>query len=184
MKKLVNEFLTMSLTTSLVLIIVGTILLILPGLSLSVMCYAISAILIINGIMISYNSYQVSSQIKLFDGFTWGVLCIIIGAFLTFNHNIFISIVPIILGLWIIINSCFKLRICMVMDKDSDFAPALIMSLVTLVCGLFLLFNPINSAELLTRMIGLIIMIYATIDLVETTTFKRNIKKIEKIFKD
>lgn len=184
MKKLVNEFLIMSLTTSLVLIIVGAILLILPGLSLSVMCYAISAILIINGIMMAYNSYQVSSQIKLFDGFTWGILCIIIGAFLTFNHNIFISIVPIILGLWIIINSCFKLRICMVMDKDSDFAPALIMSLVTLVCGLFLLFNPINSAELLTRMIGFIIMIYSTIDLVETTTFKRNIKKIEKIFKD
>ena len=72
----------------------------------------------------------------------------------------------------------------MVMDKDNDFAPALVMSLVTLVCGLFLLFNPIDSAEVLTRIIGLVIIIYATIDLVETTTFKRNIKKIEKIFKD
>lgn len=184
MKKLVNEFLTMSLMTSIILIIVGAILLILPGLSLSVMCYAIATILIINGIMIAYNSYQGNEQIRLFDGFTWGILCIIIGAFLIFNPNIFISIVPIILGLWIIINSCFKLRICMAMDKDNDFASALIMSLITLVCGLFLLFNPIDSAELLTRIIGLVIIIYATIDLVETTTFKRNIKKIEKIFKD
>ena len=70
----------------------------------------------------------------------------------------------------------------MVMDKD--FASSLIMSLITLTCGIFLLFNPIDSAELLTRMIGLIIMVYATLDLVETTTFKINIKKIEKIFKD
>ena len=58
MKKLVNEFLTMSLTASVVLIIVGAILLILPGLTLSVMCYAISAILIINGIIMAYNSYK------------------------------------------------------------------------------------------------------------------------------
>ena len=58
------------------------------------------------------------------------------------------------------------------------------MSIVTLFCGIFLLFNPIDSAELLTRMVGIIIMVYATIDVLETTTFKRNIKKIEKIFKD
>lgn len=184
MKKLVNEFLTMSLTTSVILIIVGAILLILPGLSLAVMCYAVAAILIVNGIMMAYNSYQVTGQIKLFDGFTWGILSMILGTFLIFNHGIFISIIPIVLGLWIIINSCFKLRICMVMDRDSDFKSALIMSLVTLVCGIFLLFNPIDSAEVLTRIIGLIIMVYATLDLIETTTFKKNIKKIEKIFKD
>lgn len=182
MKKLVNEFLTMSLTASVVLIIVGAILLILPGLTLSVMCYAISAILIINGIIMAYNSYKVSGGINLFDGFTWGILSIIIGIFLIFNQGLFISIVPIILGLWIIINSCFKLRVCMAMDKD--FSTSTIMSIVTLFCGIFLLFNPIDSAELLTRMVGIIIMVYATIDVLETTTFKRNIKKIEKIFKD
>lgn len=182
MKKLVNEFLTMSLTASVVLIIVGAILLILPELSLSVMCYAISAILIINGIIMAYNSYKVSGGINIFDGFTWGILCIVLGTFLIFNQGLFISTVPVILGIWIIINSCFKLRVCMVMDKD--FASSLIMSLITLTCGIFLLFNPIDSAELLTRMIGLIIMVYATLDLVETTTFKINIKKIEKIFKD
>lgn len=182
MKKLVNEFLTMSLTASVVLIIVGAILLILPGLSLSVMCYAISAILIINGIIMAYNSYKVSGGINIFDGFTWGILSIIFGAFLILNQGLFISIVPIVLGLWIIINSCFKLRVCMAMDKE--FSSSLVMSLITLVCGVFLLFNPVDSAELLTRVIGLIILIYATLDLVETTTFKRNIKKIEKIFKD
>ena len=68
MKKLVNEFLTMSLTASVVLIIVGAILLILPELSLSVMCYAISAILIINGIMdrIAQNPF-----ILLWAGIDW-----------------------------------------------------------------------------------------------------------------
>ena len=182
MKKLVNEFLTMSLVASVVLIIVGAILLILPELSLSVMCYAIASILMVNGIIMAYNSYKVQGGINLFDGFTWGILSIIFGAFLIFNQNIFISIVPIILGLWIILNSCFKLRVCMALD--SELSSSIIISVVTLVCGIFLLFNPIESAELLTRMVGITIMIYATLDLIETTTFKRNIKKIEKIFKD
>lgn len=182
MKKIVNEFLTMSLTASVVLIIVGAILLILPGLSLSMMCYAIAAILIINGVIMASNSYKVSGGINLFDGFTWGIISIIFGAFLIFNQGLFISIIPIILGIWIIFNSCFKLRVCMAMDKE--FSTSLVMSIVTLVCGIFLLFNPIDSAELLTRIIGLTIMVYATLDIVETTTFKRNIKKIEKIFKD
>lgn len=182
MKKLVNQFLTMSLTASVVLIIVGAVLLILPEVSLSLMCYAVSAILIVNGIIMANNSYKITGGINLFDGFTWGIISIIFGAFLIFNQSLFVSIIPIILGIWIIFNSCFKLRVCMAMDKD--FSTSLLISIATLVCGIFLLFNPISSAEFLTRLVGLTIMVYATLDLVETTTFKRNIKKIEKIFKD
>ena len=65
MKKLVNEFLTMSFTASLVLVVVGAILLILPGLTLAVMCNALAVILIINGISMAYNSYKVKGGINL-----------------------------------------------------------------------------------------------------------------------
>lgn len=182
MKKLVNEFLTMSFTASLVLVVVGAILLILPGLTLAVMCNALAVILIINGISMAYNSYKVKGGINLFDGFTWGILSIVFGIFVAVNNGLFISILPTILGLWIITSSCFKLRVCIAMDKE--FSTSLIMSLITLGCGLFLLFNPITSAELLARMVGLSVLIYATLDVVETLTFKRKINKIEKIFKD
>ena len=70
-------------------------------------------------------------------------------------------------------------------DQNSNsYLISMISGFVALIAGIFLLFNPLSGTLIITQIIGLIIVIYSAMDLIEKLRFKKGIKTkkpIEKV---
>lgn len=47
------------------------------------------------------------------------------------------------------------------------------------ICGIVLIFNPFKGAVLLTRIVGIFILIYSVLDLISTFVISKTFKKIQ-----
>ena len=85
-----------------------------------------------------------------------------------------------------IISSSIKINYALnLKSKDNDlWKSTLILSLLTTLCGVLLIFRPFEGADLIAKIIGAIILSYAILDIISTITIKRNIKKLHKEIKE
>jgi len=179
-----NKLMTISLLTSIVFLIIGIVLLFFTKVSLDVIAYAIAIILIINGVCNIIDDYKQFKIFYFFDGFTSGLISIILGIVIMTNPNYIAILIPMMVGLWFIISSTFKLRMALAL-KDSNnknWVITYIFSILTIISGLCLIFNPEVGALTLTRVLGGLSIIYSVCDIVDVIIFKKNIKYIAKVF--
>ena len=55
----------------------------------------------------------------------------------------------------------------------------MIISIISTLCGIILLFNPFAGAVILTKIIGGFIIGYAILDIISTYTIKRNVVQVK-----
>ena len=82
----------------------------------------------------------------------------------------------IILGIWIIINAVTKFQYALVLKriKKDDWKYTLLIAILTFAWGIVLLINPLESALKATQVIGVFIIIYAVLDIIDSFVLKRN----------
>lgn len=184
MRKKFNKLMTISLVTSIVFILIGLCLLLYTKLSLEVIAYVIATSLIVNGLFNIVDDYKQFKIFYFFDGFTSGLLSIILGIIIITNPNYIAIIIPMVVGLWFIISSTFKLRMALALkdSNNSDWVITYVLSLLTIIVGLCLIFNPKIGALTITKVIGLLTIVYSVCDIVDVLIFKKNIKTIAKVF--
>ena len=114
---------------------------------------------------------------------TSSVLSALLGILIFLNPNIFESLLPIVLGIFFIINGAFKSRMSFVLKEiDSSWVLSLITSLLMIICGFILIINPRISAIMITTLMGIILMVYAISDIIDMFVFKSKIKNVSKYF--
>ena len=184
MREKFNKLMTISLLTSIVFLGVGISLLFFTKISLDIIAYIVAIVLIINGVCNITDDYKQFKIFYFFDGFTSGLITIILGIMILTNQNYIALLIPMVLGLWFIISSTFKLRMSLALkdSKNKNWVISYILAIITIISGLCLIFNPEVGALTLTRVVGLLSIIYALSDIVESIIFKRNIKSIAKVF--
>ena len=111
----------------------------------------------------------------------YAILSFIAGLIIIVNWKSLMSIIPIVLGIWIVINSAIKIQYSFVIKSvtNKKWMATLIMSLITLVCGIILLFNPFEVVKTATRVVGLFIIIYAVVHLIESFMLKTKQPKVQ-----
>jgi uncharacterized membrane protein HdeD (DUF308 family) len=112
-----------------------------------------------------------------------GLFAFVSGILLVSNTNIIATIIPIIIGVCMIMMGVKKLDLSLKF-KDSNvtgWSYMLIMSILTILCGIVLIINPIKGAFIATKVVGIIIVIYSVIDVIDSIIWKDNVKKITKI---
>lgn len=174
--KLKNMYRT-SLLFSIILFFVGLFLVMKAETTLNVISYIVGVMLILWGIIpvITFFSNKENNS-YLNSGFILGVFSLIIGVIVIINPKIIASIIPFVIGIWMIINGVTKLYYSLMLNKEKNASVAIGISLAILVCGIFLVANPFKGAEILTQIIGASIMVYAVLDIVECFTIKKVIK--------
>ena len=184
MRKKFSKLMTISMITSIVLIIIGLILMFYTKMSLELIAYIYAVILVINGVLNIMDDYKQFKIFYFFDGFTSGLLSIIFGIVIISNQSYISVILPIFMGLWIILSSTFKLRMSLALkdSKDNNWIITYILSILTIIAGLCLIFNPGITSLTLTRVIAGLTIIYGICDIVDVYIFKKNIKVIAKVF--
>lgn len=183
MEKLLNKFLKSSIITSIVLIVLGILLFFESEATIVTISYIIGAILIAIGVIAFISYVQKSEAISTGQlDIAYGIVSIVLGIIVIIYPHAIASIIPIVLGIGIIISSAIKLQYSFELkNNDNDLWKAtMIISIVSTICGIVLLFNPFKGAVILTKVIGIFIIVYAVLDIVSTMAIKKNVTDLHK----
>lgn len=184
-KKIKRTF-NISLVSSIIFVIIGLFLFIKPDTTISIISYIIGSILLLVGLINIYRYFSSDIRFNMFSfELAYGVLLAIAGLFLIIDTTIFAKIINVIVGIWIIVNSITKFQYGFVLKKssNSDWPYTMLVSLLTFIWGVVLLINPLESALTITQIIGVFIIVYAVLDIIDNFIIRKNIDDIVNIFK-
>lgn len=174
--KVIKSMYKTSLIFSIILFLLGLLLLLKPEVTLHAISYTIGTILIVWGIIpvISFFTNKEKETYLEFN-FVIGVFALIFGLIVMLNPNMIGSIIPLLLGIWMIINGITKLSYALSI-KDSNSTVSTIIPLLILVCGIILIFNPFGAAVAITKLVGIFLLIYSILDIIECFSIKKAVK--------
>lgn len=183
MDNLLKKLFTSSVITSLTLLLLGMLLIFQSEATIVAITYIIGGILIALGILGIFKFIKsVNNANREELNIVYGVVTIILGILVIKNPHMIASILPIVIGIGIIINSATKLQYAFELkaSNNSLWKSTMIVSIISTLFGVVLLFNPFKGAELITKIVGILIALYAILDIVSTFTIRKNVIEIHK----
>ncbi len=167
-----------SMVTSIIMIVMGVFLLMKPDFVLTTLSTIIGIIVLIPGIISLVDYFKT----KYMPNLVIGVIASILGLIFIFNPKFISSILPFVLGIYFIINGLSKLQYAIEMKKNKvpEYAPSFISSILILGCGVLLIINPFSGAMAMTQVIGIFMIIYASLDIYNAVTTKQKVKDFVK----
>ena len=182
MEEFMKDFLKSSIATSIFLIILGILLVFQSEMTIMAISYVIGGILVAIGALalIRYIKKAADKESTSELDIIYGIVTIIFGVIIIQNYQALSSIIPIVLGVTIIVSSVGKLNYAFQLKADDNqlWKTTMIISIISTICGVVLLFNPFSAAIGIMKIIGIFIIVYAILDLVSTIAIKSSVTKI------
>ena len=184
MESLMKKFFKSSLFISTILIILGFLLVFKSDTTIMMISYIIGGILVAIGILalIRYIRAGESPLERNELDIVYGIVTVIFGIIIIKSYQAVASIIPAVLGVAIIINSAGKLNYAFQLKDDENrmWKTTMVVAIISVIFGVILLFNPFEAALSIMKIIGIVIIIYALLDLISTIAIRRNVTKIQK----
>lgn len=184
MEGLMKKFLKSSIITSAILIILGILLIFQSETTIMMISYIIGGVLIAIGVLalIRYVKTGESPALRNELDIVYGIVTVIFGIIIIKNYQVIASIIPAVIGIAIIISSAGKLNYAFQLreDESSMWKTTMVISIISTICGVVLLFNPFKAALGIMKIIGVFIIIYAVLDLISTIAIRSSVIKIKK----
>lgn len=166
-----------SILTSVVFAIIGLIMIYYPESTIMFISTIIGIFFIVVGIIKIINYFMARGNSTLFSNdIAWGLIAIILGLVTMVYSGTIESIFRIMIGIWIIYSGFTRFNLSFRLKNINSklWAFVLILSIVMVVGGVYVTFYP--GALIVT--LGVIILIYSIIDLIEGFIFMRNMNDI------
>lgn len=171
-----------SIIFSIIFILIGTFLLARPEDAIHLVSYALGIILIVWGVISVITFFtDKESQNYLDFGFIVGVFVLIFGIIILVKPDTIASIIPLLLGIWMLINGVTKLSYSLTLNNNKSALSSIIISLIIVLLGILLIINPFQGAKKIVQILGISILVYSILDLIECFSIKRAMKKVKKI---
>lgn len=182
MLKKFNKYINISIIISLLYLLVGGLVVFYPTTSIKVIAIIIACLLIIGGIFLIAD-YGIS--IFWVNLTSIGILSIIMGIILLLYPDILVILIPIFTGVYIIVNSIVDIQLSLALKKCgySMWLLSIILSILTILCGIIIILNPQSSAFALTTLFGILMMVYSFVGMVNLFIFKSNVNDLVKQLK-
>lgn len=177
-----NKYLNSGIILTIVFLLVGGILIVKPDISFNIISYFIGASLVVSGIYLFIIDSKTNNI--FINVFLYAILLTLIGILIILNPVTLKVILPIFLGLWFLISGIFKIRLDIYMKDESYFILSLITNIITVICGVILLINPVESVSAITISLGIIIVVSSISSLIDIIIFKKNINSVVKYLKE
>ena len=163
-----------SILISVLLIIVSLFLIAKPGIAVSTVVTLFAIVFLVDGIIniIAYMMEDV--EIKAYSNeLIMGILLVILGLIILLNQPLFISILPIMIGLWIFIKSIMKLQLAINLKSAvaERWGLLLVSSILMAILGVLIIVNPFEAILTLTRFIGIIMLVVEIVNICESAYF-------------
>lgn len=191
MIKEINRTILISILSAVIYIVFGIIMIINPHIAIEVVSISLGIIVGVIGIA-SIIKFIIEKKKYNFTGFGFagGIISLIIAFLLLFKYKELASLIPIILGILIIINGALKTEYVIGLKRavSSNWLMLLILGIVEMILGIVLIFNPFSSSLAITQIIGIFVVIYSIVDIIECVMLKIEIsktkKEVEEVFKE
>ena len=157
-----KQYKTGAIILSACMMILGIVMIIWPNVSALVVCYLMGAICIATGVyeLIRYFDLGVVGILFRYDLLV-SILSILVGIILLFHPLGALTILPIILGLYIIIAGVFSIQISTESRHFgmNDWWMSLVFGIVGIIFGLLMVINPFAGASTLMEFIGIALLL-------------------------
>lgn len=177
LKNLLKKSGWVSILESLIFAVLGIVLVCKPNGIMNIISYIIGAIFIIVGVVKIINYFQTNTKSDLYNyELLYGIMSAIIGIVMIVHADILSTILGIIIGMWIVYSSIIRASTAIKLRKINTniWIYSLILAAIMFICGLYVIFD----VGMIVQTIGIIMIIYATIDIIENIIFINNVKKI------
>lgn len=171
--------------------VISSVLLFLFGLILAVnaegfiksITVAIGVILLLIGVfpVIDYFRYR-KDGLGASVGLISGIFSIVCGLMLLINEDLLMILIPVFIGVWMIINGINKIQVSFEIKDlgEKSWVITFIYSILIMVLGGYFIVNPISGATTVTSFIGIILCIYAVLDIIDCVIIKVKVKNFKK----
>lgn len=169
---------------SVLYVLLGLVLLIWPATVMDVLCYLTGGILLLYGVISIVGFCREEMRTAgSFLTLLLGIVAAAVGAVLLFQPVLFQSILTVILGLYILIDGLLNLKRAMELRRmeHMGWTLYLILSLITVVLGLLVVFRPMLAGTALVRLIGISLLYSGVADLWTLFQLSRWTKEYRKI---
>lgn len=146
--------------TAAVFIVLGLVLLLFPGIALRTACIILGVVVLIYGIM-RIIDYTKSSGSNSGVDLLIGIALAVVGMFLIISPTFFLNIIPIILGIYIVLEGIFDIKRAVDLKKAGyeRWWLALVVAIVVTVLGAILIFNPWGTNQMVVRILGIALIV-------------------------
>ena len=179
-KKGMNKIFNVSIATSVIILVLGIFLFIQPDTIIHMISIVLGGIILVSGIiaLIYFGSKYNPSLIS-------GVITSIIGLILIINTKLVASILPFVLGIYFTINGINRLQYSLELKKEKmNYLSSFIVSILIIVCGVLFIINPFGGALVITKVMGIFMIVYALLDLTNTIIIKKEMHDVKQKMKD
>ena len=168
-----------SIITSLAFAILGLIVAYNPNTTFQIISNVLGAILIAYGVIKILEYFKFKDVNSLYSSeLSFGIIAVLLGLVVIVCSDMIEAMIRILIGIWIVYSGCMRLGLAIKLQKfESDsriWIPGLIIAIVMLICGLYI----ITSQGAIMMTIGIIMVAYAVMDIIEEVIFMKNIKNI------
>ena len=168
-----------SIITSLAFTVLGIIIVYNPNTTFQIISYVLGAILIAYGVLKVIEYFKVKGSYDLYNyELVYGIIACLLGIVVIVCSGMIEAILRILIGIWIVYSGAMRLGLAMKLQKlDADnkiWVPVLLIALAKLICGLYIIAVP--GTVMIT--IGIIMVIYGIMDIIEEVIFMKNVKDI------
>ena len=182
MNKFMSNVFKSSILGSISMAILGILLIFYSAQTIITISYVIGAILIAIGVIAILkfiNDYNAKTKNEL--DIVYGIVSVILGIIVISNPEGIASIIPFVVAVFIIISSATKLQYSLELKKDDNelWKSTMIISIITMLCGILLIFNPFKGAVMFIRVVGILILVYALLDLASTIAIRNSVRKLQ-----
>ena len=180
LKKILKKSGYTTLLTSIVAIAIGILLVLFANETMVFISRVLGiALIIISIIKIIEYVVQKGNEDFFNNGLILGLMGILLGVVIIIKQNLLQNILNLVIGCWIIYSSLmrFSFSIRLKTLNSKAWIPMLVIAIAILCCGICVVFIP----DLIIKTLGIIIIAYALMDIIESITLIFNIKRLEKL---
>lgn len=168
------------IATGVAVIVLGIILLVAPGLATSIVFNVAGIGCILIGLVHVVRYCRLEARLAVVSNdMATGLLLIIGGVLLIVFKRLFVSLLPILFGLAILVGGVIQIQTTLGF-RHMNFGHwylELICAAISVVLGILVIVNPFSAADLMMRVIGISLIVEGVMDLVSRAAFKRACNK-------
>lgn len=168
-----------SIITSLGFGVLGLVIAYNPNTTFQIISYVLGGILIAYGVIKILEYFKMKDLNSIYSTeLSFGIIAALFGIVVIVCSDMIEAMLRVLIGIWIVYSGCMRFGLAMkIHNFDSDnrvWIPVLFIALAMLLCGIYIIASP--GAVMMT--IGIIMVVYAVMDIIEEIIFIKNVKDI------
>lgn len=172
--KTIKKLFGISIASSFIFLVLGLFLVFKTEGIINLISSIIGIILLINGGLSLIKYFKEDNNTV---NIIYGIVAILAGFILILNPTTIVSILPFVLGIYFTINGVVKLKYALDVKKYQKNTPVfmIIISILMIVCGGVFVINPFEGAIAITQAIGIYLIIYSVLDIINCFILRKDI---------